>query len=164
MKTVLLIRHAKSDWDDPSRRDFDRGLNGRGRRDAPEMGRRLAARQIMPDAFVVSTARRARATAQLISGELGFPADQIGFRDELYLASPEVMLDVIRQTPEDVETLALVAHNPGMTELASRLAGGGQIDNMPTCAIATFELPIDDWREAGRQARLVDFDYPKREA
>ena len=163
MKRLLLIRHAKSSWDDLSLRDFDRGLNKRGNRDAPEMGRRLVARKLLPDAFVVSTACRARETAKLITGELGFSADQIDFRDELYLSSPAVMLDVIRQTPKEVETLALVAHNPGITELANQLAGGRRIDNMPTCAIATFELPIEDWRRAGREAELVDFDYPKRE-
>ena len=164
MKRLLLIRHAKSSWEDLALRDFDRDLNERGRRDAPRMGERLAARGDRPDVFVVSTARRARSTAELLAAELAFPIDRIGFRDELYLSSPAVMLDVIRQTAKEVETLALVAHNPGITELANQLAGGRRIDNMPTCAIATFQLPIDDWRQAGREAELVDFDYPKRES
>lgn len=163
MKTLILIRHAKSSWDDLSLRDFDRDLNKRGRRDAPEMGRRLAARYAILDAFVVSTACRARATAELMAGELDFPPERIEFRDELYLASPSTMLDVIRQVPDSVQTLALLAHNPGITELANRLSGGRRIDNMPTSGVATFNLSADSWRQIGGGAELIDFDYPKRD-
>ena len=162
MKRLLLIRHAKSSWEDLALRDFDRDLNKRGRNDAPKMGKRLVAQGDRPDAFVVSTARRAKATAELLAAELEFPIDRIDFRDELYLSSPEVMLDVIRQAPKEAGTLALVAHNPGITELVNKLAGGRRIDNVPTCGVAIFELPIDDWSQIGREAELVDFDYPKR--
>ena len=164
MKTLILIRHAKSSWDDFSQRDFDRDLNGRGRRDAPEMGRRLAARGIAPDAFVVSTACRARKTAELMATGFGFPLEQIEFRDDLYLAGPSTMLNVIRQTADSVQTLALLAHNPGITELANQLAGGRRIDNMPTSGMATFSLAGDSWQAVGRGTELVDFDYPKRDA
>ncbi len=160
MKTLILIRHAKSDWSDFSARDFDRELNERGKRDAPVMGQRLAARDIQPDAFVVSTACRAQETARLMTPALGFSIADIQWKDELYLASPSTMKSVIRQTADHVQTLALLAHNPGITELACQLAGT-DISNMPTCGIITFELPVDRWAELNH-ARLIDFDYPKK--
>jgi len=162
MKQLLLIRHAKSSWDDLSGSDFDRQLSGRGLRDAPIMGRRLAERGLFPDAFLISSAQRTRTTAKLLAGELNFPEADIDQRDALYLASPATMLQLIRQTPEYVQRLALVAHNPGITELTNQLANT-DINNIPTCGVALLDLGIDSWRDAGRDARLVDFDYPKRQ-
>ena len=163
MKTLILIRHAKSDWSDFNARDFDRELNTRGQHDAPLMGRKLAARDIHPDAFIVSTARRAQATARLIIPALGFPETDIQWKDELYLSSPATMKSMIRQTPDHVQTLALVAHNPGITELVNQLANA-DISNVPTCGVITLQLPVDHWAEVWNNARLLDFDYPKRMA
>ena len=163
MKQLILIRHAKSSWDDLSASDFDRDLNNRGRRNAPEMGLRLAERALVPDAFVVSSACRARSTAYLIAEQFGFSQQQIELKNELYLASPSSMLKLIRQTPDDVQRLALLAHNPGITELTNRLAKT-YINNIPTCGMAILELPIESWSEAGNGAHLLDFDYPKRTA
>ena len=160
MKTLILIRHAKSDWSDFSARDFDRELNARGKRDAPVMGQRLAARDIQPDAFIVSTACRAKATARLMAPALGFSFEDIDWRDELYMASPSTMKSVIRQTADHVQSLALLAHNPGITELACQLANTN-ISNVPTCGVITLELPVDHWAELNH-ARLLDFDYPKK--
>jgi len=161
LKTLILIRHAKSDWSDFSASDFDRGLNDRGKRDAPLMGQRLAARDIQPDAFIVSTACRAKATARLMAPALGFSFADIDWRDELYLASPSTMKSVIRYAADHVQALALLAHNPGITELANQLANA-DISNIPTCGVVTFELPVDHWSDAGSNARLLDFDYPKK--
>ena len=163
MKQLVLIRHAKSSWHDLSARDFDRDLNARGRGDAPEMGRRLAGRDVIPDALLVSSAKRARATVDLIAPEIEFPLQQIEFRDDLYLASPSDMLKLIRRIPDDVQTLALVAHNPGITELTNRLAKT-YIQNIPTCGVVTLQMPIEQWQSAGCGAQLVDFDYPGKEA
>jgi phosphohistidine phosphatase len=161
MKTLILIRHAKSDWSHFNVRDFDRGLNARGKHDAPLMGQRLAAHDIQPDAFVVSTACRAKATARLIAPALGFSIADIEWKDELYLATPSTMKSVIRQTANHVQTLALLAHNPGITELANQLAGM-DISNVPTCGVVTLELPADHWAEVNNNATLLDFDYPKK--
>jgi phosphohistidine phosphatase len=160
MKTLILIRHAKSDWSDFSARDFDRKLNARGKRDAPVMGQRLAERDIQPDAFIVSTACRAKATARLMAPALGFSFEDIDWRDELYMASPSTMKSVIRQTADQVQTLALLAHNPGITELVNQLTSAN-ISNIPTCGVAILELPVDHWAELNH-ARLLDFDYPKK--
>jgi phosphohistidine phosphatase len=161
MKTLVLIRHAKSDWSDFSVRDFDRKLNARGKRDAPIMGQRLAERHIQPDAFTVSTACRAKATARLMAPALGFSFADINWKDELYLSSPSTMKSVIRQTADHVRTLALLAHNPGITELVCQLANT-DIGNVPTCGVITLELPVDCWSEVSNRARLLDFDYPKK--
>ena len=157
-----MIRHAKSSWDDLGARDFDRDLNSRGLHDAPEMGRRLAVKNIHPDAFLVSTANRARATASLIASELGFPEQEIQFRDELYLASPAEILKQIRQVPDQIQTLVVVAHNPGITELANRMART-YINNIPTSGVVMMQMPVEQWQHAGgRGAELLDFDYPKK--
>jgi len=162
MKRLILIRHAKSGWDDFSARDFDRDLNDRGRRDAPEMGRRLAGKEPMPDAVLVSTAVRARSTASLMIPETGISSTQVMYLDELYLASASDMMKIVRKVPDDVQTLALLAHNPGITELTNRLAKT-YIHNIPTCGMTTLQLPIEQWKSAGSGALLLDFDYPKKE-
>lgn len=157
---LLLIRHAKSDWSDPSLSDFDRPLNARGSKDAPKMGKRLANRKLLPDRMVSSPAQRARSTAEVVAQQLGFPLHDIDWMTELYLASPLGMLDVIRACPEQVGTLALVGHNPGISELAARLTGT-PIGNIPTCGIVHLSADFDTWSQAD-SFTLVDFDYPKR--
>lgn len=161
MKQLILIRHAKSSWDDLSARDFDRDLNDRGQYDAQEMGQRLAKRGFQPDAFVISSSQRTRSTAYLMADQLAFPHADIELKDELYLASPSTMLREIRQTPDHVQRLALLAHNPGITELTNRLART-YINNIPTCGLAILEMDVSSWREVGGRALLLDFDYPKR--
>jgi len=162
MKQLILIRHAKSGWDDLSARDCDRDLNDRGRMDAPVMAARLLSKGVIPDAMLVSSARRARVTAGLIISKLDFPPDELQLKDELYLASAAEMLRLIRQTPDHVQNLALVGHNPGITELTNRLART-YIHNIPTCGIALMQLPIEQWQCAGSNAELVDFDYPNNQ-
>jgi len=162
MKQLILIRHAKSSWDDLSARDFDRDLSERGRSDAPFMGHRLAERGLVPDAFLISSSQRTRSTAELMAEQFSFPAEKIEFKNELYLASPSTMLKLIRHTPDHVQRLALLAHNPGLTELANQLTRTC-IDSIPTCGVVTLEMSIESWSEAGSRTKLLDFDYPKRE-
>ncbi len=161
MKTLILIRHAKSDWSDLSARDFDRELNARGKRDAPVMAKRLALHNIQPDAFTVSTACRAKATACLMAPALGFSFADIEWKDKLYMASPSTMKSVIRQTADHIQTLALLAHNPGITELANQFTNTA-ISNVPTCGVITIEFSVDHWSDVDNNARLLDFDYPKK--
>jgi phosphohistidine phosphatase len=163
MKLLTLIRHAKSSWKDGDLSDFERPLNARGKRDAPVMGKRLAAVAPPPDLMLASPAARARHTAELIAAEAGLEA-VLRFEKGLYLASPGQMLSLAQDQDDSIEHLALVAHNPGTTDLANILADAN-IQNVPTCGIVRIELQIGCWRDAAPgRAHVVAFDYPKRSA
>jgi len=157
---LLLIRHAKSDWSNPSLSDFDRPLSVRGECDAPVMAERLATSGICLDRIVSSPALRARSTAETIARGLGFPTHDIDWMTELYLASPLGMLDVIRTCPDHVKTLALVGHNPGISALATQLCDQ-TLGNIPTCGIVHLSGDFNTWSMA-ETFNLLDFDYPKR--
>ena len=160
MKTLLLLRHAKSSWEDGNLADFDRSLNARGRSDAPRMGRLLAHYELTPDLIVTSAARRAATTAELIALAAEYAGD-IQYTNELYLADPETFLDVARDTADGVARLMLVGHNPGIEELVSDLAG--REERMPTAALACFRLSIARWRELNDEtaAELLHLWRPK---
>ncbi len=163
MKTLILIRHAKSDWGNLNASDFERELSERGRRDAPEMARRAAGRGLIPGLCVASPACRAMQTARLMAPNLALPVEQIEWRDELYLASPAILLDTVRHTPDHIDVLALLAHNPGITDLANRLCPAAGIDNVPTAGIVTLTFATDSWQQIGPGGTLLDFDYPKKD-
>jgi phosphohistidine phosphatase len=159
-KTLYLMRHAKSSWADMSLGDFDRPLNQRGQRDAPEMGRRLKNRGVKPDIILCSPAQRARQTAGLLIRELEGDMDDIQFDERIYEASLDTLLNLIRSLPEGCTSVMVIGHNPSMGWLANQLSGF-QIEKMPTCAVAAFELASFSWRDMGAEnARLLDFDYP----
>jgi phosphohistidine phosphatase len=166
MKTLLLLRHAKSAWDRPVP-DHDRPLAPRGRRAAPAMGRHLAARGIVPDAVLCSTAQRTRQTWEGMASELGHP--RVEWRREIYEASPSDLLDVVRGVGDGVERLMVVGHNPGLHRLALSLTGSGETglrqrlrEKFPTAALAVLELDSDAWAvvEPGTAA-LVHYVRPK---
>jgi len=162
MKTLTLLRHAKSSWDDPALDDFDRPLNPRGRRDAPEMGRRLKARGEIPDLIVSSPARRALATARMVAREVGIPEDRIIEEPALYHAGPGRIMSVVRSLESMADHLMLVGHNPGFNDVANSLTDS-RVDNLPTAAVFQVVFDVDDWSEvATGQGRLVRFDCPKR--
>jgi phosphohistidine phosphatase len=138
MIRLALVRHAKSDWGDPSLDDHDRPLNDRGRRDAPKMARRLAASGFVPEAILSSTALRARTTAGFFAGEYAL---DVRLDPELYGAPASVLLRVAAES--GASSVMVVAHDPGMSVLAGRLSG--DIAHMPTCAVATFTWHEDDW-------------------
>jgi phosphohistidine phosphatase len=162
MKRLTLVRHSKSDWSLPGQQDWDRALNKRGQRDAPEMARRLRARKLKPDAILSSPAVRALATATIMARELKIAPSIVRQDERLYLAGPADMLTVIRELGGNARHLMVFGHNPGITEFANRLSAGDRIDNMPTSAVFTATFAIDDWSEldwaSGRDAQ---FDYPK---
>ena len=163
MKLLTLIRHAKSSWKNAGMDDFDRPLNDRGERDAPRMGKRLSRAAGAPDLILSSSAQRAARTARVIAEQLGSDPAEIVLDRALYLASPAQMLDTLRALAPDLEHAALVAHNPGVTDLINALAEV-RIDNVPTCGIARLRLDIDRWNELEFGcAELQDFDYPKRD-
>lgn len=142
MKTLLLLRHAKSSWDDPSLRDFDRPLAKRGRRDAPRMGRALAERGAVPELVISSPAARARETVEAVLEAAGL-AMSPRFEPGLYAASSAELLRLIRGLPETVSCALLVAHNPGLEDLLSRLAGSPE--RMPTAALACLRFSAGSW-------------------
>jgi phosphohistidine phosphatase len=147
MRTLLLLRHAKSSWDSPASRDFDRPLAERGVRDAPRMGKLLSTAKRRPDAVLASTARRARETAELALAEVKFKG-KVDFTDEIYEASASRLLELIRRQPTERETLLMVGHNPGFEDLVCALCGpGGEPANirMPTAALACIEFEVAGW-------------------
>ncbi len=161
MKTLFLGRHAKSSWDHPDLTDFERPLNPRGERDAPDMGRRLADKYPPPDLIVASAAARARATAAILAEEWGYSRDPL-IETKLYEATPSRMLDRIHLLDEDISSALLVAHNPNITWLANALADLS-IANLPTCGIVALRIPCEKWGdlEIGG-AELIEFDFPKK--
>lgn len=161
MKQLLLVRHAKSSWADFSVKDFDRPLNDRGKKDAPEMAKRLLERKIEIDAFIASPAKRARKTAEAFIKEYGEKKKEIIFHDSLYLASPSVFFDVISQTPDDAKTIAVFSHNDGITAFANMLTDT-RIDNIPTCGIFAVKIHVDNWSDfSSAEKEFWFFDSPK---
>jgi phosphohistidine phosphatase len=139
MIELVLVRHAKSDWADPGLADHDRPLNDRGLRDAPAMATRLAETGFKPDALLSSTALRARTTAAAFGAALGV---EVELRPELYGAPARMLLATAAAS--GASSVLIVAHDPGMTELAESLSLG-HIGHMPTCAVARFTWDTDDW-------------------
>ena len=143
-KTLLVMRHAKSDWGDETLADHERPLNRRGKRDAPRMGRLIRTRRLVPDLIVSSTAVRARKTAMKVAKACGYERG-IELRAELYEASPEDCLQVLRTTSVEADTVLLVGHNPGLEELVAQLTG--ESHRFPTAALAQIGLAITSWRK-----------------
>ncbi|MFT4228874.1 MAG: histidine phosphatase family protein [Microbacterium sp.] len=139
MTSLVLVRHAKSDWGSPALDDHDRPLNGRGMRDAPAMARRLLDAGVQPQGILSSTALRAATTAGFFGDAFELP---VRLDAQLYGAPASLLLRAAAQSPW--QRVVVVAHDPGMSVLAGRLSGGG-IAHMPTCAVATFHWDADDW-------------------
>ncbi|HLK30024.1 MAG TPA: histidine phosphatase family protein [Puia sp.] len=163
MKSILLVRHAKSSWTSDVLNDFDRPLNERGKREAPEMANRLIKNNITIDCFVSSPAKRAKKTAIFFAKEYGREEDEIIFIPELYHAGIQIFSKVISELDNDFETVAIFSHNPGITEFANLLTEM-QIDNMPTCGVFAVKAPVDKWSDfTDAEKQLLFFNYPKLE-
>jgi phosphohistidine phosphatase len=161
MKTLFLIRHAKSSWGDTALPDKDRPLNDRGRRDAPKMGERLAKRDVKPDLILSSPAMRALKTAEIIAKKLDYRRKDIVVDDRFYAVAADDLLDVIHKLDDKLERVMLFGHNPELTELAHRLSS--KITHMPTCAVAEFTFDAKSWSKIGKvKPAKVALDYPKR--
>ena len=144
MKTLLVLRHAKSSWDDPALDDHERPLNKRGRRDAPRMGELIREHGLIPDVVVSSDAVRARLTAEAVAAAARY-AGEILLDPRLYMASPADILSLLPTVRENAETLMIVGHNPGLEQLVEQLTGERQ--DLPTATLAQIRLPIDRWRD-----------------
>jgi phosphohistidine phosphatase len=168
MKTLLLMRHAKSAWNDPNAADIDRPLGPRGRKAAPRMAAWLKAQGYQPDRVLCSVARRARETLDLLKPVLP-KKDRIQFLKELYMAMPREILDHVAAVPEDAEGLLILGHNPGIGDMASWLASAGESKilakmrgKFPTAAVAILRFDVARWSEiSGETGTLVDFARPR---
>jgi len=162
MKRLTLLRHAKTEAAHSGQDDWDRVLEPRGQKDAPEMARRLRDRKLKPDRIITSPAVRALATANIFAKELHVPAAKFVQDERLYLASPKVIREVIRELADTESHLMIVGHNPGITEFASRICAERDLDNMPTCAIYTVEFELESWSELEWDSGVnAELDYPK---
>jgi phosphohistidine phosphatase len=162
MKKLLLIRHAKSSWADAGMDDFDRPLNERGKVDAPSMAKRLLNKEVKIDAFMSSTANRAQKTCALFMKEYGIDKEQMLLQPELYLAPPEVFIKCIEEIDDQIKTIAVVAHNPGITDFANSLTQT-KVDDMPTCAVYAVEIATDKWKKfRTAKKEFCFFEYPKK--
>ncbi|MEO7924202.1 MAG: histidine phosphatase family protein [Chitinophagaceae bacterium] len=161
MKTLILVRHAKSDWGDSSLDDFDRPLNERGKRDAPAMAQRLLDKKIKLDVFIASPAKRAKKTACIFAEAYKTGKDEIIFRDELYGAGENVFADVIAKADNKFDSMAVFSHNPGITDFANLLTNT-RIDNIPTCGVFAVKADCKKWKDfAEAKKEFWFFDYPK---
>ena len=162
MKTLVLVRHAKSSWKNPRLDDHHRPLNKRGKKAAPEMARRMKKRGLRPDAIVSSDARRAMDRATAMTAVLGLPVAVIQPASDLYGASSEKIVAVIRRFPDDWQQVMVVGHNPGFTELAN-LFYPDRITNVPTAGVVELTFDVASWRDIHRHNLASShYDYPKR--
>lgn len=161
MKTLILIRHAKSSWDQIGVSDFDRPLNDRGKKDAPEMAKRLKEKSIELDHLISSPAKRAKKTANYFAEELDLKKDNIQLVNELYGATHSAFVKAVSKIDDRFQTVALFSHNPGITEFASSLTNV-QIDDMPTCALFALQIDTVQWKHfSDAEKKFLFFDYPK---
>lgn len=161
LKTLLIIRHAKSDQSFFGN-DFERPLNERGKKDAPLIAKRLLDRNIIIDAFVSSPAKRAKKTAELFCETYKNNIDDIVFIAALYHAPAREFYEVIKNLDDDLNTVAIFAHNPGITYFVNELVSNVRIDNMPTCAVFSVQANISHWKEFAKATKeFLFFDYPK---
>ena len=169
MLTLSLLRHAKSSWDDPSIEDFDRPLNERGAEAAPRMGRFLARNAVLPELVLCSTSLRTRQTLDLVLPHLQ-PAPSVAYEDAIYLALASVLLQRLRKVAGKVAHVMIVAHDPGLHQLATELAGSGDpallealARKFPTGGLAVIDFEAQAWSKVRAGAgRLRIFVAPKQ--
>ena len=162
-KILLLVRHAKSSWDDPSLNDFERPLNERGKKDAPEMAKKLNNKKIKIDAFVSSPAKRARQTCKFFTKEFDPKKKNIVREPKLYEADEQSFYEVIEGFKNKWDSVAVFSHNPGITSFANSLTADG-VDDMPTCSVFAVKVDTDTWKEfRNAKKEFLFFDYPKIE-
>lgn len=161
MKTVVLIRHAKSSWDNIAASDIERPLNDRGKKNAPEMARRLIDKGVKLDALLSSPAKRAKTTAEYFADAHDISRKRIVVVPELYLATRDAFVHAIRNAPGTANTIAVFSHNNGISEFANSLSDT-RIDHMPTCAMFAVNCDISDWLDfMPASNNFYFFDYPK---
>ena len=163
MKTLYLIRHAKSSWDHPQLDDFDRPLNARGRRNAPFMGQLMKEKNISFDLIISSPAVRSALTAEIIATETHYPLDQIRWEQRIYEGSLFTLMQIIRDIAEPMGSVAIVGHNDEITLTANALSVQPITDNVPTCGIVGLSFATESWRKVeNHTGKCILFEYPKK--
>ncbi len=161
MKTLFIIRHAKSSWDSINTPDIDRPLNDRGKKDAPAMAKKVLKAGFRLNRLVSSPARRARHTAELFAHEFGVKDKDIVILTELYHAQPTTFQQVISGLDDEDDIVAIFSHNPGITAFVNTLSSI-RLDNMPTCSVFAVKSESPTWSEFFAADReFLFFDYPK---
>lgn len=161
MRTLYLIRHAKSSWESPGVRDFDRPLNDRGLRDAPSMAKILVERHISPDLVVTSPAKRAQTTALFFARAFGISDEQVLRNPDIYDALPFTILQTISGLPDSARTVLMFGHNPSFTEVANHFTEDF-IPNVPTCGIVQINTQAETWAEMTElNSKVVARFFPK---
>ena len=162
MKTIYLVRHAKSSWKYPNLDDFERPLNKRGRKSAPLMGAILKKLKVAPDLIVSSPANRAAMTARIIADKISYPLDNIRYSESMYEFSANALIDVVEHLDDVLNKAMLVGHNPALTDLANYI-GNKPISNIPTSGVFCVELDISSWKKIGEHCgKLKFFEFPKK--
>jgi len=161
MKTLYIIRHAKSSWDNLLLDDLSRPLNERGKLDAPRMAKRLKEKKVVPDLMLTSPAKRALETCKRIADILNYNDKKIKIENELYHADLDQLLSVVQSIKDKHDVVMIFGHNPGLTEFVNEL-GNQNIDNLSTCGIVCYEFAIDSWQDVTYgKGKLRFHDYPK---
>ena len=163
MKTLFLLRHGKSRWDEDFVQDYERALKKRGARNATEMGKRIALRADKPELIIASFAERTLRTAQLVAAELDFKSDEIVVDKAIYAAECDDLQNIIKQFDDAYERILLVGHNPTLTEALNHFTNAG-IENVPTCGLGVVQFSTGSWSSVNsNNAQLLHFDYPKKQ-
>ena len=161
MKTLIIVRHAKSSWDNIGQEDSERPLNERGKKDAPEMAGRLKDKIKKIDLFVSSPAKRAKRTARYFAEEYKVSKDDIVIKEKLYEAAVANFDSVVESLSDKEDVVALFSHNPGITEFVNTLTKV-HVDNMPTCGVFAIKANTNKWATFKKSEKeFLFFDYPK---
>ncbi|MFC1869353.1 histidine phosphatase family protein [Thermodesulfobacteriota bacterium] len=164
MKTLYLVRHAKSSWKYPDLDDFERPLNKRGRKSALFMGEILNKLQVAPDLVISSSANRAAMTARIIANAINYPLETIQYNETVYLSGENVLIHVIKHINDAAKKVMLIGHNPGFTDLANYISDQ-RISNIPTCGVFCVDFNISSWEKIGEHSgKLKFFEFPKKSA
>ncbi|MFH1051182.1 MAG: histidine phosphatase family protein [bacterium] len=162
MKTLILVRHAKSSWDEPHLADYERKLNNRGLRDAPFMGEKLKERNVNPDLILSSPAVRAFKTATFFADALNFPIEKIIIKELIYDKGPRDILYMINEQDDNLKTIMLFGHNPDLSSLTNYLCDFNE-GNLPTCGTVCIDFKTDSWVNIGdEKGKLRFYDSPKK--
>jgi phosphohistidine phosphatase len=162
MKTLYVVRHAKSSWKYPQLDDFERPLNKRGRKSAPFMGTVLKKLKVAPDLIISSPANRAAMTARMIAAKISYPLEKIRYSESIYESSEDAYIQLIKQIGDRVNKAMIVGHNPATNGLANHISDQ-PISNIPTCGIYCVDLDISSWANVKEHCgKLKFFEFPKK--
>lgn len=162
MKTIYLIRHAKSSWSEIGMSDFDRPLNKRGKKDLPFMAKRLKEFGIKPDLILSSPAKRAKKTTKEIAQTIGYDEKKVVYQEALYDSSYTNYRYLLDSLDEDINSIFIIGHNPTLTDVGEKLSGA-ILTNIPTCSIVAMEFEVDSFKDITEESgKILFFDYPKK--